>query len=168
MISPNLLIKEKDKQYLEEMPVTNTDENGKKYNSKIKYLPKSIRVSLEVLIQLYNSNSSAFGVYLAIINKLRKNETIVNIDTNYIKSFLGLSNSSISRGLNTLIDLNIIEVIRPGVYYIPISKSCKGNINKMLELDEENSKEAEKQKAEEEIIKSMCLLNRSLKNKRKK
>ena len=151
---------------LRNMEVRDKDDDGKYYKKTIKYLPDSVRITFKSLIILGTCSKSAYIVYTNILTHLNKNAYEVKVDRRILISETELSASAVSKGIKELEEKNLLKITGKDTYLIPISVCYKGNVNTIIQKDEELKKELEIIEKEKEETKRITEFSLKLRNKR--
>ena len=169
------MINDYEKEFLSFTSIVDRDDNGKAYNKSFYYMDESVRISIKTLTRLLACSKSAQLVYFTILNQLNKNEYEVTISRNILKSSTNLSDASVSRAIEELTRIPndnlgdkypLIQVVDKDTYHVPINQCVKGNVNTIIQKEEELKKQLamiEKEKENREKITELTLKLRSKK-----
>lgn len=150
-----IMIKDEEIKALGEMEVHDRDDTGKFYKKTIKFLSNSVRITFETALELGTCSKSSYFVYYAMLGKLGKYDYEVKASRADIKHMTSLSDASVSRSIEELKSKGLIEIVDKDTYHFPINKSVRGNVNKIIEREQQKQEELavmEKERTEQEKI----------------
>lgn len=158
-------IKDEELNSIDFMALTDIDDNGVRYNKLVYYLSKSARLKIETLSAICECKpvESVLKVYVTLLAKLENNHTVVTISRKDIKQYTDLSDATVSRSIQSLVNAKLIEVIDKDTYQIPIDTCYKGNLNVIIKKHKDRQEEVKQRERETIAADSIAALN----NKRK-
>ena len=159
------MINENEKESLEFRPIVDKDDSGRTYTKSIYYMKESVRISIKTLVELGNCSKSAREVYIAILNEMNKNTYEVTVTRSVLKEVTGLSDASISLAVKELKTKGMVSVDKD-TYHVPINQCVKGNVNTIIQKEEELKQELAMMEQEKEARKKITEFSLKLRNKK--